>query len=141
MQGIYVITEQISGWSYVGQSIDLDKRINEHFAGHNTNKNLWADIQLLGKEMFSVKKYEFPNASRKELNMLEESYIQKHNSHQNGYNATEKARGGGKTKNHQKGEIRFYQLTHKQRLELVLRRFAREKLLILPKHLKFQNKL
>ena len=54
MQGIYVITNQISGCSYVGQSSNIEKRLKQHFSGNSTNKKLWKDIQLLGSEMFNI---------------------------------------------------------------------------------------
>lgn len=90
MKGIYVITNQISGCSYVGQTNNFNRRIHEHLTGKT---KLSSDIQLLGENLFIIQTFPFPNSSPEELKILEEKYIQKHNSYHNGYNLSPKGIG------------------------------------------------
>ena len=78
-----------TGLSYVGQSVDIQKRLNQHFTGKG--KHLIARIiKTYGKDSFDTLTIEYPNASPQALNAIEKWYIHKHNTlTPNGYNLTE----------------------------------------------------
>lgn len=73
---IYEITNKQSNISYIGQTRNFGKRINEHFIGHG-NSSLFADIIRLGKENF---KYEIieDNVPVNDLIKREKHYILEH---------------------------------------------------------------
>lgn len=77
MIGIYKITNTVNGKSYIGQSVDIEKRVRDHFlpsrSGHN--KEFERDIEKYGTEAFKITVLE--ECERKDLLKLEGEYIQK----------------------------------------------------------------
>lgn len=91
MIGIYKFTNNINGKSYIGQSINIDKRVKEHFwKAENENdisfnSILHQAIRKYGAENFSVSVIEECKAEM--LDELEKHYIVEYNTiTPNGYN-------------------------------------------------------
>lgn len=84
MIGIYLITNLLNGKKYVGQSVDIKKRWNEH-KYHDNSMLVHRAIAKYGIDNF---KFEvICECTKGELNELEKKYIQEYNSmHPNGYN-------------------------------------------------------
>lgn len=100
MIGIYKIENLINGKVYIGQSVDIKERWNEHkLINSRTSKEalkkqkypLYLAFQKYGLENFSFEILE--ECSLEELDMKEQFYIKKYNSYidfpnSNGYNLT-----------------------------------------------------
>lgn len=91
MIGIYKITNIINNKVYIGQSIDIERRIKEHIRGlnggyaHNPHfQNSW---NKYGEDNFKFEVLEVVDDTNK-LDDLEIYYIDKYNSKNNGYNCT-----------------------------------------------------
>lgn len=91
MTGIYKITNQINGKSYIGQSINIDKRIKEHFwkatceKDKSFNSILHIAIRKYGAEQFIWEVLE--ECSVDIIDEREKYYIEKYNTiSPNGYN-------------------------------------------------------
>ena len=55
MQGVYALINKFTGDVYIGQSVDIERRVAEHFTPKAYGNNrLHGDIQKLGKEAFDV---------------------------------------------------------------------------------------
>ena len=94
MIGIYIIKNDINDKVYIGQSINIEKRIKEHFwKAQNSNDvsynvAIHQAIRKYGKEHFSWEILQ--ECSEEELDTLEQEYIKKFNSlSPNGYNILE----------------------------------------------------
>lgn len=83
MTGIYKITDITNGKVYIGQSINIENRIKQHFNGHGKIA-IDLEINSKGSENFSVEILE--ECPTVELNRREQFYIKKYNSVENGYN-------------------------------------------------------
>lgn len=99
--GIYKWENLINHKCYIGQSIDLNKRIAHHFSNIKNNRYdspLYRAIKKYGLENFDVTIIEVLEASddlKSELDEREKYYIQKYNSYgKNGYNQTFGGDGG-----------------------------------------------
>ncbi len=100
--GIYIITNKINNKSYVGQSVDIEKRITVHFRtafreNYPTyNYHIYQAIRKYGKENFEWHILEtLEEIDRKKLDQLEQYYINKYDTFHHGYNMNE----GGNTAN------------------------------------------
>lgn len=87
--GIYKITNTANGKIYVGQTIDLARRKQQHFAelrsGRHENKGLQADFTAAKGRGFRFDIIEY--CSLNELNEREDYWIKTLNTqHPNGYN-------------------------------------------------------
>ena len=99
--GIYLIKNIINGKCYVGQSINLRKRLLQHYSnGHNPKfyyKHLYAAISKHGISNFKLTILEvvdpFISDLPELLNSLEVSYIEKYDSFNCGYNKTKGGEG------------------------------------------------
>lgn len=85
--GIYKFTNKINGRVYIGQSVDIDRRIREHFCRHDGTPFHLA-LEKYGKENFIIEILEECNPEM--LNEKEKYYISLYNSEnrQIGYNRT-----------------------------------------------------
>ena len=86
--GIYCITNLINGKQYVGQSVDIEKRMNEHIHSDSNSKIHQAIMK------YGVKNFRFEpliRCSPEELDEQEVKFIRLLNTYENGYNQT---RGG-----------------------------------------------
>ena len=99
--GIYKWENRINHKCYIGQSIDLNKRLAHHFSNIKNNRYdnpLYRAIKKYGLENFDVTIIEVLEASddlKSKLDEREVYYIQKYNSYgKNGYNQTLGGDGG-----------------------------------------------
>lgn len=88
---IYKITNKINGKSYIGQTVDFNRRKRNHFNKKEGDKECYAIHQAFfkyGKENFSIEVIE--KCSKEELDEKEKYYIKYFHSHhtENGYNLT-----------------------------------------------------
>ena len=98
MIGIYKFTNKINGHSYIGQSIDIEKRKKSHIqrAFCNTesnkeyNKSFYCAIRKYGIENFSFEILKI--CAQDELNDWEKYFISFYDTYNHGYNEDE---GGG----------------------------------------------
>ena len=101
MVGIYKITNKINGNSYIGQSSNIENRIQQHFFYYeHENSVLHSAIKKYGGKNFSWEILE--ECSLDELNEKEKYWIKYYDTHHNGYNCTS---GGQKISNRNKNQI------------------------------------
>lgn len=90
MIGIYKITNQINGHSYIGLSTHIEDRWDYHKNPYNwereKDKSLYQAINKYGIENFSFEILE--ECSLEELSEKEKFYVAKYNTFYNGYNMT-----------------------------------------------------
>lgn len=95
--GIYKITNKISGKCYIGQAIDIRKRLQQHVTAANQKKDLklYQAINKYGISQFEVTILVIVNLFgktqdeiKKELNAQEQFYINLYDTYKNGYNST-----------------------------------------------------
>lgn len=92
MIGIYKITNLVSGKIYIGQSIQIEKRWEQHkktirFLEQDKWYNkIYLDMYFFGIENFSFEVVE--ECTIEELNEKEEYWIKYYNSQEDGYNVT-----------------------------------------------------
>ena len=95
--GIYCIENKADGKCYVGKSVNIPKRWNEHKGalrnGRHFNKHLQKAWDFYGEESFRFMVLEYANPDK--LAELEIAYISEHNAFgENGYNFTMGGDGG-----------------------------------------------
>ena len=104
MIGIYKITNKINGKSYIGKSVDIEKRFDKHKKYQSEkNKVLYKAIKKYGIDNFSFEVIDVCN--KEELDGKEKYYIEKFNTFVSGYNMTIGGDGGdtwSKNKNREK---------------------------------------
>ena len=89
MIGIYKFTSKITGMSYIGQSIQLEKRYQDHIneAQQNRRNSKW--YQALREQGIDNFEYTILEECKPaELNQREIYWINYYNSYHNGYNST-----------------------------------------------------
>lgn len=90
MIGIYKITNNINKHCYIGQSIHIEKRWEEHKNKYNwqreSNKPLYLAFQKYGLENFTFEIIE--ECNQEQLNIKEQYWIDYYDSYKNGYNLT-----------------------------------------------------
>jgi len=94
--GIYIIKNLINGKCYIGETINIHKRICEHRSRVGAEKRslIHNAIRKYGRDNFEIHVEYFPNANKEQLWNLEEQMIIKYNSlTPNGYNICSKGRG------------------------------------------------
>lgn len=97
MIGIYKITNLTNNKSYIGQSVDINKRWSRHrhdafHNNHNYNSHLYKSMRKYGLENFTFEIIE--ECLRVELNEKEKYWIHYYDSFYNGYNETLGGDGG-----------------------------------------------
>ena len=94
--GIYKITNKINGHSYVGQSVDIERRWRQHinFPKENSKYPLYQAFRKYGIENFIFEIIEI--CPLEKLDEREIYFIAKYNSYHKGYNQT----SGGSGSNH-----------------------------------------
>jgi hypothetical protein len=104
--GIYKITNLLNNKTYVGQSVDIEKRWSTHRAELNNNyhcntylQNAW---NKYGEDNFDFSVIEECNIDQ--LNQREIYWVSRYDSYENGYNLTS---GGGNTESFSKSVIQF----------------------------------
>lgn len=100
---IYRILCIPTGKSYIGQTIDINRRKHEYFSALRRNKHENPKLQKAwnkyGEENFSFEFWAFDNITPEQLDNLECEYIEKYNSLEKGFNLVS---GGGFLPNRQK---------------------------------------
>lgn len=95
---IYTITNKLTQEVYVGQTIDITKRWNDHknklSKNCHVNKKLQKAWNLYGSENFNFNYTEYEINEPSQLNDLEIDTISKYDSYNNGYNLTLGGEGG-----------------------------------------------
>lgn len=94
MTGIYKLTNKINGKCYIGQSVDIKKRLENHMCLNGAkypgqvayNYPLYRAMRKYGRENFESEVLE--NCEVEDLAERELHYIKKYNSVKNGYNQT-----------------------------------------------------
>lgn len=93
MMGIYKFTNLKNNLSYIGQSISLENRYNQHYNNHKNKKlhdyytDFYKALREFGFENFSYEILEQKDYySPEELNEREKYWISYYNSYYNGYN-------------------------------------------------------
>ena len=84
MIGVYRILNTLTGKSYIGQSVDIDKRFKEHL--YHKQSPIDSDIHTFGEEFFKFKILVICDID--ELDYWEEYYIEQFDSVNDGYNST-----------------------------------------------------
>lgn len=94
--GIYKITNKINGHSYIGQSVDIERRWRQHinFPKENSKYPLYQAFVKYGIENFSFEILEL--CQKEKLDSREIYFITKFNTYRDGYNQT---CGGSGSKN------------------------------------------
>ena len=93
-RGIYIWTDSSNNQKYIGQSIDLDKRVPIHYYCNGKNSK-FHNALAVRPDQFGVEIIEIPNASQETLNALEIAYIKVLNTlSPNGYNLTDGGSNG-----------------------------------------------
>ena len=90
MIGIYKITNNLNGHAYIGQSIHIEHRWQEHKTQYNwereSNKPLYLAFQKYGIENFTFEVLE--ECESNELSIKEKEWIEHYDTYKNGYNQT-----------------------------------------------------
>lgn len=111
MIGIYKITNKLNGHSYVGQSIHIQDRWQQHISlSKNTDNDapLYRAFRKYGSDNFSFEVLE--ECEESALNEREIYWVDKLDTYKNGYNAT---MGGGGTRKHDSQLVlNEYEQTH-----------------------------
>lgn len=103
--GIYCLTNKINGKKYIGQSVDIKRRLSEHYYKPN-NQVVSQAIKKYGRENFIMDVVELCDET--ELDKLEIKYIKEHNTHVSnglGYNVDNGGKGSGKVSEETKRKI------------------------------------
>jgi len=94
--GIYLITNSVTGSQYVGKSVNIHRRVLQHFcqlnSGNHYNTYLQRAWDKYGNGAFDVSVLELCDKS--ELDNKEVMYIEKYDTYHNGYNLTLVGDGG-----------------------------------------------
>lgn len=102
MIGIYKITNTINGKVYIGQSVDINKRLIRHRCNGIKNRHYTPESHLYrAMHKYGIDKFQFEvleECPESELNRLEMYYIKAYNSTDSefGYNVTYGGEGGTK---------------------------------------------
>ena len=96
MTGIYKITNLINGKTYIGQAVDIDKRLREHINDSaNPNRREYNYPLSRAYRKYGITNFQMSvleECSREELNEKEKFYIDTYMANGFGYNST---RGNG----------------------------------------------
>lgn len=92
MVGIYLIKNDVNDLVYVGQSVDIENRIKQHFFA-SSKQTIDKAIRTIGKEHFSCEVLEECTADK--LDEREKYWINFYDSRRKGYNRTNGGRGIG----------------------------------------------
>lgn len=92
--GIYMFKNKINGKCYVGQSVNLRKRLHDHIRCYNSNitdtviHRAFNKYGLFNFEIIILERIQYYEGIKEKLDLLEKEYITKYNSYLDGYNST-----------------------------------------------------
>lgn len=84
--GVYIIRNMTRNSYYVGQAVDVDRRLYQHFTGHG-NGDVYADYKIR-KDKFEIRVIRLSSSGFKNLNDLERYAIGAYSAYDRGYNRT-----------------------------------------------------
>ena len=84
-KGCYILTNTDDNKKYVGQSIHVITRVNNHLTGHG-NPDVFLDFSN-GKH-FVVQLIKYDSSKFADLNTMEKTFISRYNTCEKGYNRT-----------------------------------------------------
>lgn len=88
--GVYILYNSTKNMYYVGQSVNVFKRVNNHLTGHG-NGDVYADLKY--GDDFKIKMIALANSGFNTLNTLERNTIMTYNAYAKGYNKTKGNKG------------------------------------------------
>lgn len=88
-EGVYVLHNATNRKNYVGQSIHVIDRVNQHFTGHGS-ADVYVDYRQ--GQQFQISLIPLTNSGFPSLNALEKNVIRTYHAYSRGYNKT---RGNG----------------------------------------------
>lgn len=92
MIGIYKITNKINGLVYIGQSVNIKRRWNNHKSVYNNpNDHCYENYLYRAMRKYGIENFKFEvieECDAQELNNREKYWIQYYDSYHNGYNET-----------------------------------------------------
>lgn len=123
---IYILTNKVNGKKYVGQTLNLDKRLYDHFwelkRGQHHSIKLQRAYDKYGYDAFEVTSQIYEINDIKELYQKEIETIAKYDSFNNGYNMTIGGEGN-KTRFDEHDSVLLYQIL--QRYDGIQRTLSR----------------
>lgn len=87
--GIYKYQNKLNGNIYIGQSVDINRRYNQHLQEANSNKAITAIDLAISK--YGIENFDFSiieECPKEKLDERERYWIQYYDSYNNGYNNT-----------------------------------------------------
>ena len=84
--GIYILHNVHKNKNYVGQSLHVLTRINQHFTGNGGNADVYADFKY--HDRFEITIVKFEGSGYSTLNEMEREAIYAYNAYTKGYNKT-----------------------------------------------------
>lgn len=88
--GVYILYNNTKNMYYVGQSVNVFKRVSNHLTGYG-NGNVYADFKY--GDDFTIKMIALENSGFNTLNELERNTIMTYNAYSKGYNKTRGNKG------------------------------------------------
>lgn len=93
MIGIYKFTNKINNHSYIGQSINIEKRYEAHLTAYkNPNHHCYNNTFYIALRKYGINNFNFEileECNKEELNNREKYWIKYYDTYNNGYNMTE----------------------------------------------------
>lgn len=84
--GVYILHNLDRNMYYVGQSVRVLSRVNQHFTGHG-NGDVYADFKY--GDTFTIRCLSLANSGYGSLDALEKDFIKRYNANVTGYNKTQ----------------------------------------------------
>ena len=84
-EGCYILINESINKPYIGQSIHVVSRVNNHFTGHG-NPDVYVDYR--NNAPFTIRLVKYDKNEFKSLNAMEKSLISQYSAFDNGYNRT-----------------------------------------------------
>lgn len=88
--GIYMIEHEQTGKKYIGQSLNIQRRISDHLDYTSMSTALSADVEKYGKQAFRweiLQEWKNPHGKKKEIDAAERRWILTYETQEpNGYN-------------------------------------------------------
>ena len=123
--GIYILTNRVNGKQYVGQSVDLHKRVQKHLSFTKGCPAIRGALQKYGRSVFDVQLIPYPAISSDALNAVERWHIARLDTlAPKGYNLRAGGEGGGSPSEVTRQKLRVANLgktlstTHREALRL-----------------------
>lgn len=114
MTGIYKVTNKINNKCYIGQSVDIKSRFQQHESqAYNKKRNSYNFTLYRAIRKYGIKNFSFEiieECPKEILNEREQYWINYYDSYNNGYNMTI---GGDTSTNHKEKKVKQYDINGK----------------------------